>query len=118
MKCPSCPVPLGVECIAEKTAHTRFCELSAANHCEYRQAIYRLSTGTPAPFPCDGQIAVTVEPVTQAELVVIPLADNLAVTRCPHRGKPIECGCSVEKRYCGLTLDIVTYADCLRCVTT
>lgn len=120
MKCPSCPLAARPEgCGGESVA--RFCELIKSGRTDYAAHLYREATGEPAPFyHPPAPPAATLPPPPPAPVKIpppppVPLAVNLAVVRCPARGAPIECGCPVERRYCGETLDVMTWDGCVAC---
>lgn len=99
MKCPHCPLSSSpAPCWADANHVARICELIRDGDAGFRGMILG---GGPAPAP-------EANPP-------IPLAVNLAVVRCPARGAPIECGCSVERRYCGETLDVMVWDGCVAC---
>lgn len=119
MKCPSCPLADRPEgCDGESVA--RYCHLVASGRTDYAAFLYRKATGErhPSEPVYEPPPPATLPPPPPVEIPTpppIPAAVTLAVVRCPARGRPIECGCAAERRYCGETLDVMTWDGCVAC---
>lgn len=119
MKCPSCPLADRPEgCDGESVA--RYCHLVASSRTDYAAFLYRKATGErhpsePAPAPPPPAFTPPPPAEVPPPPPAIPLAVTLAVVNCPARGRPIECGCAAERRYCGETLDVMTWDGCVAC---
>lgn len=122
---PECDFAVRPElCHAAAGPHPRFCHHIRNGSCAHRSYVWRATTPEPAPFDCPadepGPPPVSAPPqpppvVVHTQTPTVPLAVSLAVVNCPSRGAPIECGCAAERRYCGETLDVMTWDGCVAC---